>query len=210
MRTLKARGKCTVNELAEAADVSPVSVRHHLTNLQSENLVEVEEVRHGVGRPRHEFSLTDKALELFPTRYYRLTNRLLHEIKESMPEGLVLDLFSSVATAMASGYARQLEGLPLEKRVQRLIELLAEEGFEAELEERGEVFVIHELSCPYFRVGQQHPEICTVDQGFIAGALGLPVARVTCLLDGDSHCTFAVDVTEASEDDLKEVTVYER
>ena len=34
VRTLRTRGKCTIKELAEAASVSPVSVRHHLSNLQ--------------------------------------------------------------------------------------------------------------------------------------------------------------------------------
>ncbi len=190
LRTLRAQGSCTVKDLAEAADVSPVSVRHHLSNLQAENLVAVREVRHGVGRPHHLFSLTDDAIELFPTRYFRLTNRLLEEIKEHMPGEQVERLFSGVAAAMAETYALQLEGLPLPERVQRLVELLNEEGFEAEATIQDGQVIIKELSCPYFRVGRLHPEVCQIDQIFIAQALGLPVERVMCLLDGDNHCTF--------------------
>ncbi len=94
LRTLRARGKVSVVELAAASDVSPVSVRHHLSNLQAENLVAVEDERHGVGRPRQLFSLTETGLDLFPSRYVRLTNRLLDEIKESIPAGKVEELFS--------------------------------------------------------------------------------------------------------------------
>jgi len=36
---MRARGRCTVTDLAEASGVSPVSVRHHLANLQAEGLV---------------------------------------------------------------------------------------------------------------------------------------------------------------------------
>jgi predicted ArsR family transcriptional regulator len=51
------------------------------------------------------------------------------------------------------------------------------------------------MSCPYYRMGQQHPDVCTIDQSFIATALSLPVERVACLLDGDMQCTFSVAPT---------------
>jgi DeoR family suf operon transcriptional repressor len=192
LRTLKTRGKCTVVALAEASRVSPVSVRHHLANLQAESLVAVVDERHGVGRPRQLFSLTESGLDLFPSRYVRLTNRLLDEIKESIPAGKVEQLFSGVASTMAADVARRLEGLPLEQRLERMVELLAEEGFDAQIERQGGRILIREVSCPYFRIGRMHPEVCTVDQAFIATALSLPVERVTCQLQGADTCTFAV------------------
>jgi predicted ArsR family transcriptional regulator len=191
-RTLRSRGRCTVNELAEASGVSPVSVRHHLANLQAEGLIAAEEVRHGVGRPRLVFSLSDNGLDHFPSRYFHLTRRLLAEIKDRMPEGEVDDLLTGVAESMAHGYAAELSQLPLPQRLDRLIQLLNEEGFEADLQRDGEAVLIRELSCPYYRMGQQHPEVCTIDQSFIATALSLPVERVTCLLDGDVHCSFSI------------------
>ncbi len=192
LRTLRARGRCTVNELATAAEVSPVSVRHHLANLQAEGMIGVEEVKHGVGRPRHQFFLTDAGHDLAPGRYYRLANRLLDEIKVSLPAHQVQSLFHGVASSMADDYAVQLEGLPLDMRLDRLVNLLSEEGFDASLEDSDDKVIIRELSCPYYRIGLQHPEVCDVDQAFIATALDLPVERVSCLLGGDTHCTFAV------------------
>ncbi len=193
LRTLRSKASCTVKELAEAADVSPVSVRHHLSNLQAEGLVAVKEVKHGVGRPRHLFSLTDAAIEMFPSRYYRLTNRLLDEIKENMPDGQAEELLSGVAVSMASSYAKQVGDLPIEERLQKLLELLSEEGFEAEMEVRDGEIIIRELSCPYYRIGQEHPEICMIDQTFIAEVLSVPVRRVKWILDGDQHCTFSLE-----------------
>jgi len=192
LRALRARGKCSVNELAEASRVSPVSVRHHLSSLQADNLVAVEDERHGVGRPRQLFSLTEAGLDLFPSRYVRLTNRLLDEIKESIPAEKVEQLFAGVASTMAADVAHQLEGLPLEQRLERMVELLAEEGFDAQVERQEGRILIRELSCPYFRIGRKHPEVCTVDQAFIATALSLPVERVACQLQGADTCTFVV------------------
>jgi predicted ArsR family transcriptional regulator len=192
LRTLRGRGRCTVNDLAEACGVSPISIRHHLANLQADGLVEAEEVRHGVGRPRYVFSLSDAGLDQFPSRYFHLTRRLLSEIKERMPEGQVDSLLSGVAHAMAQTYAAELAPLPPPQRLDRLVQLLNAEGFDADLQRTGGTVLIRELSCPYYRMGQQHPEVCTIDQSFIATALSLPVERVTCLLDGDVHCTFSV------------------
>jgi len=196
LRTLRVQGKCSVKDLTVAASVSPVSVRHHLSNLQAKGLVSVEEKRHGVGRPRHEYSLTEQALELSPSRYLRLTNRLIDEIKESLPEGKVLELFAAVASTMAETYAQQLKGLPIDERMQRLIELLSAEGFDADLQQHGDSLVIREFLCPYLRVGKEHPEVCQVDQDFIATALSLPVERVTCLLEGDTHCSYKVSLED--------------
>ncbi|MGC8856390.1 MAG: helix-turn-helix transcriptional regulator, partial [Anaerolineae bacterium] len=83
LQTLLRRPKMTINELAEAVGINPISVRHHLTNLQMEGLITAEEERHGVGRPRLVYSLTEEGLERFPTRYLRLTTRLLAQMKES-------------------------------------------------------------------------------------------------------------------------------
>jgi predicted ArsR family transcriptional regulator len=200
LRTLRGRGRCTVNDLADASGVSPVSVRHHLASLQAEGLIDAEEVRHGVGRPRLVFSLSESGLDHFPSRYYHLTRRLLSEIKVRMPENQVDDLMAGLAETMAHSYAAELGQLPLTQRLERLIELLNQEGFDADVQRDGDTVLIRELSCPYYRMGQQHPEVCMIDKAFIAAALSLPVERVTCLLDGDAHCTFSI--TPSAEEPL--------
>jgi DeoR family suf operon transcriptional repressor len=194
LRTLRKQGKCTVKDLAKAAKVSPVSVRHHLSNLERENLISVEEVRHGVGRPRHLFSLTEDALELFPARYYRLANRLLGEMKDTLPEGSVDVLFDHIADDMVDKFRTELEGLSLESRLARLAALLKEEGFEIEVETNEGQVLIKEMTCPYLHVGREHPEVCLIDRRLIAAALGLPVERISWLLQGDRHCTYAVQL----------------
>jgi predicted ArsR family transcriptional regulator len=199
LRAIRVQGKCTVKDLAEAAEISTVSVRHHLSNLLAEGLIQSQQVRQGVGRPKHQFSLTEEAIELFPTRYLRLTDRLLVELKEKLPDAQVESLLSNVAGSMAEDYATQLQGLTLEEKLPRLIEMLREEGFEAEIEHRGDHILIKELSCPYYKVGQNHPEVCSIDQTFIAHALSLPVERITCLLEGDSHCAFSVTMDSGSQ-----------
>jgi predicted ArsR family transcriptional regulator len=196
LRALRVQDECTVKELAETVGISPVSVRHHLTHLQAEGLVQAKEVRRGVGRPHHVFLLTDDGREQFPSRYFRLTNRLLGEIKDSLSDQQVSEIFSGIADTLAERYAEELRSLPINERMQRLIELLSEEGFDAELELQGDRFIIRELCCPYYKLAQKHPEVCILDQGFIARSLSLPVERVTSLRQGDPHCAFSISATQ--------------
>lgn len=192
LQTLLRRPKVTINELAEAVEINPISVRHHLTNLQMEGLIEAEEVRHGVGRPRLVYSLTQDGMERFPTKYLRLTTRLLAQMKESMPAPMVSKLFNQIAEDLVSEYSSQIQGLSMEERLEFVKELLAQEGFTVEWEKKDGAYQIHEISCPYYQIGVAHPEVCTVDQTLISKMLALPANKVQCILDGGSHCTYVV------------------
>ena len=184
--------RSTINELAEVIGINPISVRHHLTNLQAEGLIDAREVRHGVGRPRLVYSLTEDGLERFPTRYLRLTTRLLSQMKEQLPQPLVKEIFSQLATSLAAEHEEQLKDLSVEERLNVMKELLAEEGFVVEWEKKGDDYLIHEITCPYLQVGQIHPEVCTVDQTLISKMLAVPANKVQCVLSGASHCTYIV------------------
>ena len=192
LQTLLRQPRTTINQLAVAVGINPISVRHHLTNLQVEGLVNTDEERHGVGRPRLVYFLTETGMERFPTRYLRLTTRLLAQMKESMPEPVVSKLFSEMADGLADEYASQMKGLNMEERLNLAKTLLTEEGFNIEWERTGSQYQIHEITCPYLQIGLSHPEVCTVDQTLISKMLAVPAEKVACVLQGDQHCTYIV------------------
>jgi len=192
LQTLLRQPRTTINTLAEAVGINPISVRHHLTNLQVEGLVSTEEERHGVGRPRLVYFLTEAGTERFPTRYLRLTSRLLDQLKSTMPVPMVGRLFTQMANDMAEDYSEQMKGLSMEERLKLIKILLEEEGFTIEWEKTGDQYQIHEITCPYLHIGQNHPEVCTVDQTLISRMLALPAEKVQCILSGDKHCTYVV------------------
>lgn len=192
LETLLRSPNRTINELAEAVGINPISVRHHLTNLQVEGLVTAGEERHGVGRPRLVYSLSEHGMEKFPTRYLRLTTRLLQQLKETMPKPMVAQLFNQIAEDLAHEYEGQIQGLGMEERLDFVKTLLAEEGFTVEWERKEDEYQIHEITCPYYQIGVAHPEVCTVDQTLISRMLAVPANKVQCILDGGSHCTYVV------------------
>jgi predicted ArsR family transcriptional regulator len=197
LHTLLKNHRCTIIELAEAVDINPISVRHHISKLQAEGLVASEEEKHGVGRPRQVFFLTESGLEAFPTRYLRLTIRLLEQLKENLPKKMVDQMFSQMASDLVDEYAQtsNLNGLSIEQRLELVKDLLKEEGFDLEWEKKDNQYFIREISCPYLHVGQTHPEICVIDQTLISKMLNLPTEKVKCILDGDKQCTYVVPDT---------------
>lgn len=192
LQTLLKKPKSTINDLAEAVGINPISVRHHITNLQMEGLVEAKEERHGVGRPRLVYVLTNEGMEHFPTRYLQLTKRLITQMKETLPPAAVSNLFGQIANDLVSEYANDVKGLSMEARLDLVQDLLAQEGFTVEWEKKEDSYHIHETSCPYYQIGKAHPEVCTVDETLISKMLALPINRVQCILDGDAHCTYVV------------------
>jgi DeoR family transcriptional regulator, suf operon transcriptional repressor len=189
----------TINDLANAVGISAISVRHHLSTLEAEGLVAAEEERHGVGRPRLLYNLTEKGLERFPTRYLRLTNRLLDQIKETMPQTTVTNIFTQMATDMADSAVQKARFMNTEGKLNLIKELLGQEGFMVEWEKIGNQYQIHEITCPYLHIGQSHPEVCSVDQTVISKILSIPAEKINCVLHGDAHCTYIIPNLEIVE-----------
>jgi len=194
LRSLLLNQKRTVNELAESVDINPISVRHHVTKLEAEGLILSEEERHGVGRPRLIFSLTQKGMEQFPQRYLQLTLRLLEQLKSTLPEKVLGNIFKEVAEGIAEDLTHDinLEDLDLKERLELLQEVLTSEGFMVDLQEEEGNFYIVEASCPYHHVGEDYPEICVVDQELIAHFVSTTPKRVECILDGDKQCKYLI------------------
>lgn len=189
---IKSSRHANVEELADEANVSPVTVRHHLNSLQADGLIEAETVRRKVGRPYYVYSLSEKGQELFPKRYVRLTSRLLDELKTRLPNDLVNEVFSSVVAGVIADHRGQFEHLSMEGRLDYLIELLGDEGFLAEWEKTEDGYHLMEYSCPYLSVGKSHTEICTFDKELILNVLQTEVEQHSCMLDGADCCRFSV------------------
>jgi predicted ArsR family transcriptional regulator len=192
MQTLLVRERCTINELAELVEINPISVRHHIGRLEAEGLVTNAEEKHGVGRPRRFYFLTEKGREHFPTRYIRLTLRLLEQLKEAVPPAVIDRIFQQMAVEMANDFRGEVEGLSVEQRLQLVHALLNSEGFNVRIEKEGDNYIIRESNCPYYHVGQTHPEVCSVDQTLISTILDVPAQKIQCMLHGDAHCTYVI------------------
>lgn len=195
LKTLLLHPGSTIIDLAESVGINGISVRHHLTNLQAERMVFAEEERHGVGRPRLIYTLTELGMEHFPTNYLKLTNRLLEQIKQLLPDQQVDDLFVKLAQNLAANYQDDISALSMDGRLDQLKDVLTKEGFLIEWEYKDGQYEIHGISCPYHHIGLAHPEVCKIDQTIISTLLSKRVIMKSCMLNGDAHCIYVIDTS---------------
>ena len=199
LELIRTQGHATIASLSEALEVSPITVRHHLSTLQSEGLVAVTVERKHVGRPKHIYTLTEAAQRYFPNQYHVLAERLLDTLKSTLPPEQVGVIIDGVAAGVAARHGMMQPSGTLDERLHRLVEVLGEEGFMAEVQRVDGSIVLTELNCPYLYVGQRHPEVCRIDQTLIRQMLGTQVEQMSCVLNGDSACVFQIPDNAAIE-----------
>lgn len=200
LQILLQQPRCTINDLADAVGINPISVRHHISKLEALGQVTSEEEKHGVGRPRRVYFLTSSGMEEFPQRYLTLSIRLLEQLKDTLPEKTVIKLFKEIAADMVDDHTAQIDltRLDFKERLSLISTLLENEGFTIEIEETDDGFQIKETSCPYMHVGEEHPEICLVDQTIIEKVLAIPIQKTHCVLNGDHYCAYQAPDMPAS------------
>jgi predicted ArsR family transcriptional regulator len=192
LKTIQRKQPVSIVELADAVGINPISVRHHISNLEESGLVASEDKRHGVGRPLRLYLLTEKGHEHFPTQSLRLASSLIQQLKETLPERKLDTLFRDIGARMYENESKNLEPLNLDARLDLIDRQLTGEGFTVRIERTESEIRIHETSCPYFHVGQEHHEVCTIDRELINTALESESERTACLLHGDSQCTYVI------------------
>ncbi len=192
LKTLLNHPNASITDLAAAVSINAISVRHHLTTLLADGLIVANEVRHGVGRPRLVYSLSESGQEKFPTRYMNLTNKLLDQLKQTLSSEQVQEMFLKIAQSMAKDQMDKTRALSLEQKLDFIQQALAAEGFMIEWEKKEDGYTINEISCPYYHIGQSHPEVCILDQTLISSILSRKTQKVTCVLDGDQCCSYHI------------------
>jgi DeoR family transcriptional regulator, suf operon transcriptional repressor len=193
LRALRVNGRMTVSELVKDVRITHIAVRHHLSSLLAEGMIEGREERHGIGRPHFVYRLTETALDRNPSKYYQFTNLLLDQLKESLPPETVDRLLKEVASNIAGQWKIELATFPWPGRIDRLVQLLAQDGFVTQVEPSGpDEYRLLEFTCPYSRISLNHPEICALDASMFSRALGTPVERTACIRSGAEACTFSI------------------
>ncbi|TME83938.1 MAG: winged helix-turn-helix transcriptional regulator [Chloroflexi bacterium] len=132
--SLRRDGPASPDQLARRVNASRTGVLQQLKALQSSGLVSRQTVRHGVGRPRHVYDVTDRAQDLFPANYDGLANGLLAAIEEVGGAGLVDEIFEARRHQLADSIRERMTervpaGATLLERVRELAAIQDEQGY---------------------------------------------------------------------------------
>ncbi|HEX2034779.1 MAG TPA: helix-turn-helix domain-containing protein [Chloroflexota bacterium] len=193
---LKRKPGATLEELAGAGGIAPITARAHVGVLIEHGLLRATDVRGRRGRPFRRYFLTDAADAYFPKHYDRLALGLLSGLSQLEGQEAVQALVDHVAAAMAAGYESRVAGKPLKERVATIAEMIEEQGGAADWEVTDSAYVIHERNCPYLSVSRCNDHVCEIDRQVVARLAGSPVEVPQRLRDGDESCDFVIAKSE--------------
>ena len=197
---LRVQREATIEDLREALQLAPATIRRHLDILQRDGHVGVRPVRRDTGRPHYAFSMTEAGEELFPHHYVRVTNRLIDEIVLLDPvdttgktgSELAALIFERMADRLAESYASQISASTLEGKIREVTNLLGEEGIVFDIAPRDGGFLLVGRACPCRRVSDAHSEMCGHDQRLLARLLDADVEPVSTAGTDGGYCAYLV------------------
>lgn len=195
LNALKAGGSQSAVELAAGLDVTSVAVRQHLDGLLSEELVEYEDIKGTVGRPKRVWTLSSAGHARFPDNHSGLILGLLEGLKDLYGDEGVEKLIVHRQLAASESYGRELSGVnSLPERLAILAELRSREGYMASVEVDGDDWLLIENHCSICTAATACQGFCRAEMSLFRTLLGknAEIKREEHLLSGGRRCVYRV------------------
>ena len=196
---LNERGQCSAAELAEALELTPQAVRRHLNTLQEAGWLAVDRGRPCTssakrGRPQQLFSLGEQGRRMFMHDYHNTCLDILRHAEIQFGEGTAARIIGAKMRESAKQLtANWPPNLPLQQRLQSMVEVLSNGGYDSELREEEDAFYFVRRRCPYFTLSQEYQGIGDAEVQILSEMLDAPVVcEQRALIDGYGYCRYKI------------------
>jgi len=195
----------TASEVARRFDLHANVARHHLDKLTAGGYLEMHTAPpSGAGRPSKRYRVLHQATPFeVPVRHddvlIALLGRALAELGEERSTELAEEVGVTYGKAMADAMGdRQAGQRSMRSALHAIADALSAHGFAAHADQQGDQLRIVSEHCPFGDAVIEHPVICAVDRGMVAGMLGALYGETSVELAsskpmGDTRCVTAVD-----------------
>jgi predicted ArsR family transcriptional regulator len=190
------RGSHTVNELAEALELTDNAVRAQLTALERDGLVRPSGKRPGLRKPTVTYELTPEAAQFFPKAHGAVLHHLLDVLKERTAPKKLEEIVRTIGHRMAPSYRPAVAAGHPPDRTDQAIAVLRELGGFCESERQDGKVGLRCFDCPLAPVTLGHPEVCVLVETVLADLLGVPVHQ-RCQAGPTPKCYFEIEEPEA-------------
>ena len=181
----------TVNELAEALELTENAVRSHLTSLERDGLVQQLGMRRGFRKPHVLYSLTPEAEHLFPTAYGSLLRHTLTVFGGQLSPQELQTSLREVGRTAAGEHLDHVEGKTYNQRIEFALSVLRNLGGDVTTQEGEGKRFIHGNGCVFSAVTVHHPEACLIAEALLSEIIGIPV-KERCQHGETPRCCFEI------------------
>jgi predicted ArsR family transcriptional regulator len=176
--------------MSREVEVTPTAIRQRLARLLALGLVEREPIRHGRGRPKHRYQLTQKGLRLTGSNFTDLALALWREISQIEDYEVRRTVLRRVIRSLANAYAHEVHGRTTAEKMRALSELLAQRRVPFSVEQEGDLPVLTAHACPYPELADRDRTICALERVLFSELLQQDMTLAQCRLDGAPSCQF--------------------
>jgi predicted ArsR family transcriptional regulator len=184
------RGPMTVDQLAEALQVTRTAVQAQLATLLRDELIEQRGTRRGASKPARTYGVTMQAELLFSRAYIPILTQLIHVLGQRLSAAEFDTIMHEVGRRAMAGRAPAPRG-SLRERVATASALLNELGGLSEVDEEDGLYIIRSHGCPLAAATAEHPEVCNALESMLSEFVGKQVTKC-CDRYGRERCCFEV------------------
>lgn len=213
-RLLKNEGYASIPRIAEVLGISHEAARKQVADLQRNGWIasdcppdEAERNASMPGRPAVRYCLTEAGDHFFPKQYPDFSIWLLDTIAAGGDEALTAALTRMTDERVAE-LKPHVEPLPLERKMDVLRTIYADEDPFTDVQRRGDDYVLVERNCPYLAVAMERMSICSTTVSALRRLTQCEVVRERRFQDGDGRCEF--HVKSAQQSPAREQPPFER
>ena len=191
---LENRVGLSIDALAKVMDISRAAVQQHLVGLEGDGYIKKNALNKTAGRPVVIYGITDKGINYFPKQYAWFSDLILSELRQEMGAEGFKDYMQRLGIRLANSLRSQFEGKNLNDRMEELLLIMANLGFQVttEIESESSKSVIRANNCIYHDLAQKHIEICAFDLALMSSLLDKEVKQLSCMAKGDCACRFRI------------------
>jgi len=195
VRLLKQHGAMDSAAMARRLKVTPMAVRQHLYELQTEKLVTAEERKVPLGRPAKHWQLTREADRLFPDAYAELSVALIGAMQQTLGADGMQRVLDARFGQLRAAYQKRIDATaPLAVKLKELARIRTEEGYMAEVRRDGDAYLFIENHCPICAAANSCQGLCVSELELFQSVLGpdAHIERTEHIVAGNRRCVYRI------------------
>jgi DeoR family transcriptional regulator, suf operon transcriptional repressor len=191
---LESRNGLSVDELAKALDISRTGVQQHFVVLERDGYIKKSTLNKTAGRPVTIYVITDKGNNYFPKQYAWFSELILSDLQDEIGPERFKAYMQKLGGKLADKLRGKFEGKNLSERVDELVSIMTELGFQVKLaaDTETESPNIEAYNCIYHDLAQKYQQICEFDLALMSSLLDKGVEQSSCMAKGDCNCSFKI------------------
>jgi predicted ArsR family transcriptional regulator len=190
---IKKNGPMSIDDLSGELHITSMGIRQHLLSLERRGLIDYMARRQGIGRPAFLYKLTEKADSLFPKSYDSFIINTFQYIEKNDGHDKIEEILKWHKSKHLKTAREAVDGMAtFRDKVYGIRDFLDSEGYFADISDTNNHFLLKLFNCPIYKLASGFRVVCGYDLQLLRDIFGKDVNRESCIVEGDTSCTYNI------------------